>query len=271
MKRLLIFSLAALVSSGLFATGIGWKSDARAGNDRVFSGFARSIIAGLNTAKMASLPANSGYGSPRIVVRTVDRDTGATSGTTSAAYTRRMLAALQKHGNGRFTFVALDALDGLIRDIRAAGLPAGETNARISELRVNAQADILVAGTVAAEPDGPYLSYQAVSTSTGELLASTSIEPLRALIQPITRPPVRPTVARSNAVPIQSRHSTIIEEAEQMLSEKGYDPGPIDGYLTAETRAALRAYPLDSALPVNGRLTRRVVDNLRRDSRSMTF
>ena len=56
-----------------------------------------------------------------------------------------------------------------------------------------------------------------------------------------------------------------------MLFERGYDPGPVDGYLTPETREALRAYQLDSALPVNGRLTRRVVENLRRDSRGLIF
>jgi hypothetical protein len=256
MKRLLILALAAFVSSGLFA-------EAWAANDRMFSGFARTIVDGLNAAKLSSLPANGGYGAPRIAVRTLNRDGGVTPDAESAGYTRRMLAALQKHGGRRFAFIALDALDGLIRDIKAQGLPDDEADARIRELRANARADVLVAGTVANGVDGPTLSYQAVSTSTGELLASTPVEPLRPLI--------RSAPARANPAPALGRHRTSVAEAEQLLVERGYDPGPVDGYLTPETREALRAYQLDSALPVNGRLTRRVVENLRRDSRGLIF
>ena len=58
-----------------------------------------------------------------------------------------------------------------------------------------------------------------------------------------------------------------VSEAEELLWEHGYDPGPVDGVITGKTRKALEAYQADSALPVNGRLTRRVVENLRRDTR----
>jgi len=263
MKRLLIFTLVAFAYSGLSATGLIWKSNAWAGNDPMFSGFARDIVDGLNAANLASLPAGSGYGPPRIAVRTLNRGGSVTSDAESASYTRLMLAALQKRGNRRFTFIALDALDSLIRDIKVRGLPASETKARIRDLRANAQADVLVAGTVVNGKDGQTLSYQAISTSTGELLASTAIEPLR--------PETHPTLARSDFAPTRARHRSSVEEVEQLLFDKGYDPGPVDGYLTAKTRQALRAYQLDSALPVNGRLTRRVVGNLRRDTRGAVF
>ena len=32
-----------------------------------------------------------------------------------------------------------------------------------------------------------------------------------------------------------------VEEAERYLLDKGYDPGPVDGYMTEQTRQALRA------------------------------
>ena len=37
----------------------------------------------------------------------------------------------------------------------------------------------------------------------------------------------------------------------------GFDPGPVDGLFTAETRAAVRAYQARYGLPVSGLLDRR--------------
>ena len=73
------------------------------------------------------------------------------------------------------------------------------------------------------------------------------------------------TLAGTLPVP-SDRHPTVLE-AERLLFDLGYDPGPVDGVLTGETRTALRAYQRDSALPINGRMTWRVVENMRRDTR----
>jgi putative peptidoglycan binding protein len=42
--------------------------------------------------------------------------------------------------------------------------------------------------------------------------------------------------------------------AETHLRDFGYDPGPVDGHFTAETRAAVRAYQARYGLPVSGLL-----------------
>jgi hypothetical protein len=42
--------------------------------------------------------------------------------------------------------------------------------------------------------------------------------------------------------------------AETHLRDFGYDPGPVDGVFTAETRAAVRAYQARYGLPVSGML-----------------
>lgn len=44
--------------------------------------------------------------------------------------------------------------------------------------------------------------------------------------------------------------------AEAHLRDFGFDPGPVDGIFTAETRAAVRAYQARYGLPVSGRLDR---------------
>ena len=47
-----------------------------------------------------------------------------------------------------------------------------------------------------------------------------------------------------------------IHVAEAHLNAFGYDPGPIDGLLTAETPAAVRAFQVQYGLAVSGRLDR---------------
>jgi peptidoglycan hydrolase-like protein with peptidoglycan-binding domain len=45
-----------------------------------------------------------------------------------------------------------------------------------------------------------------------------------------------------------------IQVAETHLQDFGFDPGPVDGIYTAETKAAVRAYQSRYALPVSGLL-----------------
>jgi murein L,D-transpeptidase YcbB/YkuD len=45
-----------------------------------------------------------------------------------------------------------------------------------------------------------------------------------------------------------------IQVAEAHLRDFGYDPGPVDGVFTAETRVAVRAYQRRYGLPVSGLL-----------------
>jgi len=252
-----------LTLATLLLVGIAPLGAAQAATDRLFAGFAGTVLEGLNAAPVESLPANNGYGAPRIVVRTI----GGGSPDISASYNRRMLRALQTGAKGRFSFVALDALDRLILDIKAEKLTVRETDARIRDLRINARADILVAGTVNRQNGETTLSYQAINTETGALLASTTARPVTTQ----TRAPKFPKPAIVQAQRRNDGYRPTVEEAERLLLEKGYDPGPVDGYMSAKTRTALRRYQHDSALPMNGRLTRKVVNNLRRDTRNAAF
>lgn len=43
-------------------------------------------------------------------------------------------------------------------------------------------------------------------------------------------------------------------QAQQILAELGYDPGPLDGLLGPSTRSALKQYQLDRGLPQTGEL-----------------
>ncbi len=54
-----------------------------------------------------------------------------------------------------------------------------------------------------------------------------------------------------------------IRELEDLLARIGFDPGPVDGVLDAQTRAAIKVYQDFAALPVTGQESRGLLDELR--------
>jgi len=232
------------------------RSDAA--NARTFQEIASEILAGLDAAKADQFPATSGYGAPTIAIRPFLAREVPIDVDTANGYNHNLLAALQKQANGRFGFVSREMTGKLIEDIRSSGLSEDETDKRIAELKLNSRADVLISGDLSLEDGQNLLSYQVLSAETAKVFVST---------QPRMIGQTPPFATSTPGVPPLNGYSAIVAEAESLLDDMGYDPGPIDGHMTEETRSALKAYQLDSALPVNGRMTRRVVDNMRRDFR----
>jgi len=54
----------------------------------------------------------------------------------------------------------------------------------------------------------------------------------------------------------------MVAAVQRGLAGLGYDPGPADGILGARTRAAIRAFQKSVGLPVDGRLSKRLMDSL---------
>jgi peptidoglycan hydrolase-like protein with peptidoglycan-binding domain len=65
-----------------------------------------------------------------------------------------------------------------------------------------------------------------------------------------------PTVPDSGGVTTTSTTAYIppysVRNVQSALSQLGYSPGPIDGLMGSKTRAAIRAYQIDSGLPASG-------------------
>jgi len=230
---------------------------ASAANEQAFQETASEILRGLDRASTDHLPAINGYGAPTIGIRPFIKREVPTDIETANGYNRSLLVALQKKSNGRYRFVSRETTNKLIEDIRTSGLSEDEMDQRIAELRANSRADILISGNLSQEDHGTSISYQALSAETAHVFVSTQPR----MLDNSSAPDV------SSRASFLNGYSDIVAEAENLLDEMGYDPGPIDGHMTRETREALRNYQLDSALPVNGRMTRRVVDNMRRDMR----
>ncbi len=263
-------ALASMVAVALVWMSIGQVSAAV--SDRAVDALAGEIVRGLDAADLSAFPAGSGYSRPTIAIRAFTEAAGPMSAGAANYVNDRLMMALQRKTRSRFRFVARDAVGDLIADIDATTEPSAARDARLRDLQANLRADILIRGTIRQSEGGAMLTYQVVASETGALFVSTTSvaisAPLRtqapsAGVQIIEDRAGSPT--RSVPFP-RDRHPTVLE-AEGLLFDLGYNPGPVDGILTDQTRAALRAYQRDSALPVNGRMTWRVVENMRRDTR----
>ena len=53
-----------------------------------------------------------------------------------------------------------------------------------------------------------------------------------------------------------------ISDLQARLAARGYNPGPVDGVVGAQTRAAIRAYQHDRSLPVDGQISQALLSSL---------
>ena len=252
------------IAAGMICLGIAGPATA----DQTFSGIASEILTGIENTRTGLVPATSGYGAPTIAIKTFAKNGPPIPADVANAWNRRLLAELHRQSRGRFEFVDMASIGDLVRAIKTSNSSEDDKSRRIADLKSNIRADILVTGNITLAATTPVLSYQALGIANGRLLATTTPQRI-AWPEPVSTQPVRVASAgpTSPVGTVGGRYRPIVEEAERRLTELGYHPGPVDGILTWETREALRAYQADSALPVNGRMTRRTVVNMRRDTR----
>jgi peptidoglycan hydrolase-like protein with peptidoglycan-binding domain len=55
----------------------------------------------------------------------------------------------------------------------------------------------------------------------------------------------------------------MVREIQQLLTDLGYTPGPVDGLYGKKTRAAIQAFQVDKNLDPNGQATQQILDALR--------
>jgi peptidoglycan hydrolase-like protein with peptidoglycan-binding domain len=59
-----------------------------------------------------------------------------------------------------------------------------------------------------------------------------------------------------------SARPPFVLEAQRALRDLGYDPGPLDGLISPQTRAALQKYQAAERLPVTGELDATTIERL---------
>jgi cell division septation protein DedD len=71
------------------------------------------------------------------------------------------------------------------------------------------------------------------------------------------------------APPVAALNKNEVRELEDLLARLGFDPGPVDGVLDAQTRTAIKGYQDFAALPVNGQASWSLLDELRSVTESL--
>src|SRR5581483_3024236 len=64
------------------------------------------------------------------------------------------------------------------------------------------------------------------------------------------------------AVPVLAQSHETVRETQQALKDKGYDPGPVDGVMGPQTRAALKSYQEKENINSDGVLGPKTMDSL---------
>jgi len=183
-KRCVTFALwlaAMLAPSVALADGIeGWVADR----------LAEEILAGV--------PVGATDAEPRIAVQSFAAEKTPISLTAANALNASLLSALISKSGGRHTFVARGALPALVRDVSERARPGPDDP--VETLLENARADILVIGTLRRERQQLVLSYKAVATGDGAVLASTKSYRLRLRDQD------QATLGLDQALPVAARY-----------------------------------------------------------------
>ncbi len=230
-----------------------------------FRVFAHELLAGIGASDLADIPAIGGYGKPRVAVLPFTADDAAVPKSVSAEFNARLVAELTRQGNRNFRFVARDSLKAIIGEIDSIGELEPGTDDRVADLLHNARVDILVLGRLRKTDDAVVLSYKAVSTEDGTLFAATRPRRLpraQTAMAARARDPA-PVPMPDLVAPSGPQGRPRVAEAQRLLVALGYRPGAADGVMRPRTRAALSAFQRTAGLPVNGRMTRRVVQRLR--------
>ncbi len=110
-------------------------------------------------------------------------------------------------------------------------------------------------GTACREPDGWW------TIQEEHLLPTTSV------VQAPEEPP---------KISVEARHSTLrptkelTAEAQTLLSQLGFDPGPVDGLLGNRTRGPIRADQAATGLPQDGEPSAQLLSQLRAEAAEQT-
>jgi len=225
-----------------------------------FASLAQELLAGIGSASVADIPAVGGYGKPRIAVAPFKNAEKTVPPSVASEYNTRLLAELTRHGSATYRFVARETLRDIIRELDTIEELEEPNNSRVVDLLRNAKVDILIVGALRKTGEAVTISYKAVSVEDGIVFAAT--RPRQIWLTPprdVARRdlPQLPPGRLANG----GRHPVFL--AQQLLAALGYDPGPHDGLMRPPLRRAICAYQHDYGQVATGRMTRRLIRELR--------
>ncbi len=113
-----------------------------------------------------------------------------------------------------------------------------------------------------------------IGTSTAGEPAAQAVPPAAPAVQaapsapaaqatPREAEPTERQARRQDRAAAPASASPLIEEAQRLLGQLGYQPGSADGFLGPRTTNAVRAFQRDAGLPETGEITAEVVEAMR--------
>lgn len=258
--------LAASLCLGFVAKADASPSGGAGVSDHAVESIAEELALSIETAPLSAIPSNGAFSTLTIKVAQFTAPSTITPEMEERinAAGLQLTSTMQRRYGDRYRFVSDMSRAALIDDVLADIRDQDERDRVLARIEANQRPDILIRATVLGSGRAKDLVYQAISVGTADILGTSSP------ISIYDDAPLR--TASDRRVPAALIGSDgvfrpVALEAERLLSERGYDPGLIDGYIDDDLRATLRLYQADSALDVNGRLTWETVENLRLDQR----
>ena len=225
-----------------------------------FASFAEELLAGIGSASVEDIPAIGGYGKPRIAVAPFKNTEKTIPPSIASEYNARLLAELTRKGGGTYRFVARETLREIIRELDTIEELEAPNDSRVADLLRNAKVDILIVGALRKTGRVVTISYKAVSVEDGIVFAATRP---REIWLSQTNVVVRRNERQSPSGRLANGGRRPVYLAQRLLVGLGYHPGPSDGLMRLRLRRAIRAYQHDFGQVATGRMTRRLLRELR--------
>ena len=246
---------------------------------KIINGIANDLLNGLNEARMEEIFLISGGGRLSIDVvpfRPVNSLNGAISPTHAGELNTFLLAALIQKSQGKFRFhinkPEIDREIAFSRHQRHCSvfpeMPKCSTFAstKTGEHR-SSNADIVILGKLVIHRGNGYLSYKAYAPETGVILSATSPRKIQIRFSRSSRAKIKSPPAPSNVdgeYLEPSRWKTF--RLQKDLELLGFRPGRINGYLTRQTRHAIKRYQWHHGMDPDGDLSPRLLKHIRKQA-----
>ncbi len=236
----------------LYERGSGVKQD----RFQAMSWYAKAAVQGnvKSMHNLAVMSADTTQGKPDMARAAKWFTAAASHGLPDSQYNLAVLyergLGVQKNANEAFKWYSLAAKRG----DRDAITKSNELKKQIDTTTL-AQLEQIVA---AWQPEAPKRESNMVSISNPAWGIETASNTAPAASQQTAAPALQ--AVTPPATPIGAKDQ--IKLAQQLLSQKGFDAGSPDGQMGSRTANAIRLYQLRNGLPVNGSVTKQLLDHL---------
>ena len=271
---------ALILLSGISVSASAFSSPSSSGrvvhDPKVIDGIANELLNGLNEARMDEIFLISGSGRLSIDIvpfRPVNSENQFMPLTLSGELNTFLLATLFQKSQGKFRFHISRRNEDLKAPARRLQKRCADFSRTLcanpdiatTEKYGASNADIVILGRLVVQKGTGYLSYKAYAPETGVILAATTPRKINVRFSrpaPLFATPSNPPLIVPGEYLEPSRWK--IFQLQKDLDLLGFRPGRINGYLTRQTRQAVRRYQWHHEMDPDGNISRVLLRHIRK-------